>query len=364
MSFRSLRLSESPETQPSFIKKALPVALGIALGLTATYGASAKAEDGISFYGRAHVTADLLDDGEDSGLNVSSNSSRVGIKGSTEVSDGLKGILQIEQEIRYDNGSGNFATRDTFVGLEGGFGGVRLGFLDTPLKLIRANVDFFGDQVGDVRNVTRLNQAPFSQDFDARFQNGIFYNTPKFGGGFVFNLHYGTNTTTGTNPPDDEAGAYSTSITYNTSNLYLALAYETWEVRNDSDAIRFGARYNLGDWSFAGLFQQASIESLPVAEDVQTLGVGASFKVSPKVLIKGQIYQVSAKDRDDSDAALVAIGADYILSKQLRLLFAYAATDNDDLVNYRATGGGRGDQVTPILGEANTGLSAGIRYDF
>lgn len=364
MSFRSLRFSESPENQTSFIKKSLPVALGVALGFLAAQESSAKVADGISFYGRAHVSADALDDGQERGLNVSSNASRVGIKGSAEISESLQGVLQIEQEIRYDNGSGNLATRDTFVGLEGGFGSLRLGFLDTPLKIIRTNVDFFGDQVGDVRNVSRLNQAPFNQDFDARFQNGIFYNTPKIGGGVVFSLHYGTNTTPGVNPPDDEAGAYSTSITYNTSCLYLALAYETWEARNDSDAIRFGARYNLGDWSFAGLIQQASVESLDVGEDVQTVGAGVSLKISSTVILKGQVYQVNAKDRDDSDARLFAIGADYIFNTRLRLLFAYAATANDELVDYRATGGGRGDQVTPILGEANTGLSAGIRYDF
>src|SRR5690606_26304782 len=168
MSFQNTRsVIDSLKHTQKFSKKLLPFVVSAVVGLsTAT---SVFAQDGISFYGRAHVTVDVLDDGEDDGANVSSNSSRLGIRGSTEIAEGLKGILQIEQEVRYDNGSGNFATRDTFVGLEGGFGGVRLGFIDTPLKLIRANVDFFGDQVGDVRNVSRLNQAPFSQDFDARF---------------------------------------------------------------------------------------------------------------------------------------------------------------------------------------------------
>lgn len=69
-------------------------------------------------------------------------------------------------------------------------------------------------------------------------------------------------------------------------------------------------------------------------------------------------------DVEDNDATLVAIGCDYVLSKQVHLLFAYAATYNDDLANYRVTCGGHGDQVTPVISEVTSGLSAGIHCDF
>lgn len=366
MSFQNKGLL-SPE---KIFKKSGRVALvaGISLASALPVAAQSVNTGGLTFYGRAHVTADFLDNGADSDLNLSSNSSRIGVRASTDIADGLKGILQVESTISYDNGSGALANRDTFVGLEGNFGRIRLGQLDTPLKSIRGAVDFFGDQLGDVRNLTRLGNnagAPYGQDFDARFRNGAYYNTQKFGGGFVFNLHYTPEVNEATNLAADTA-AYSTSITYENANLYVALAHEQWESTNDSNATRLGARYNLGDLTLAGLFQQASIKNLPSAEDVVTIGAGASYKISPKTIIKGQVYALDAKDRDDSGATLVAIGADYILNKQFRLLFVAALTDNDDLARYRVTGGGGyGDSgIETAIGENASGLSAGFRYDF
>jgi predicted porin len=228
------------------MKRTLPfyIALGVAFSGAQPVLANTA---GLNFYGRAHVSTDFLDNGDDSDLNVSSNSSRIGVRASTDLGEGLKGILQVETQINYDNGSGSLANRDTFVGLEGGFGRVRFGQIDTPLKQIRSTVDVFGDQIGDLRNLTRLNGstgAPFTgQDFDARFKNGVYYNTPSLNG-FVFNFHYTPEVKEATNLDDDSA-AYSTSLAYDAGNLYLAIAHEQWESVDDSSAIRLGARYKI-----------------------------------------------------------------------------------------------------------------------
>lgn len=349
------------------MKRTLPfyIALGVAFS-----GAQPVLADtaGLTFYGRAHASADYLDNGEDSDLNVSSNSSRIGVRTSTEIAPGLKGILQVETQINYDNGSGSLASRDTFVGLEGNFGRIRFGQIDTPLKQLRTAVDVFGDQIGDLRNLTRLNGStgsPFTgQDFDARFKNGIYYNTPSFGG-LVFNFHYTPEVKEATDL-EDESAAYSTSLAYEAGNLYLAVAHEQWESVEDSSAVRLAARYKINNLTLGGLFQQATIKNLPTAdEDVQVLGVGASYKISSKWLAKGQVYNLDAKDREESGATLVALGADYILNSQFRVLFAYAQTDNEDAAAYRITGGGGyGDAIATVAGETATGLSIGFRYDF
>jgi predicted porin len=348
------------------MKRTLPfyIALGVAFSGAQPVLANTA---GLNFYGRAHVSTDFLDNGDDSDLNVSSNSSRIGVRASTDLGEGLKGILQVETQINYDNGSGSLANRDTFVGLEGGFGRVRFGQIDTPLKQIRSTVDVFGDQIGDLRNLTRLNGstgAPFTgQDFDARFKNGVYYNTPSLNG-FVFNFHYTPEVKEATNLDDDSA-AYSTSLAYDAGNLYLAIAHEQWESVDDSSAIRLGARYKIDNLTLSGLFQQATIKNLLADEDVQVVGVGATYKFSSKWTAKGQVYNLDAKDRDDSGATLLAIGADYILSNQFRVLFAYAQTDNEDAAAYRITGGGGyGDALATVVGETATGLSVGFRYDF
>lgn len=366
----STLLSQSSQgtlnSQRSFGRKLLPAAIGLTLGLVAIQDVAANTA-GLTFYGRAHVSTDFLDNGKDSDFNVSSNSSRIGVKASTDITDGLRGILQVESTIGYDNGEGTWANRDTFVGLEGDFGRVRFGHLDTPLKLIRSAVDVFGDQIGDLRGYTRLNGstgAPYGQDFDARFKNGIYYNTNSFGGGFVFNLHYTPQTANGANLADDSS-AFSTSLTYEAGNLYLAIAQEQWDnvAADGSNATRVGARYKAGDWTFGGLYQQATVKPLG-DEKVQTIALNTSIKVSNEWLLKAQIANVDA-DTDDTGATAIAIGADYILSKQFRVLFAYAQADNDDAAAYRVTGGGGyGDATPTVVGETASGLSVGFRYDF
>ncbi|HEX5056751.1 MAG TPA: porin [Gammaproteobacteria bacterium] len=345
-----------------------------------------NSEAAVEIYGRANLALEILDNGDDSGLNVSSNASRIGFKGETQIIEGLKGVFQLEQEIRFDNGSGTFATRDTYAGLQGNFGSVRLGYFDTPLKKIRSETDFFNDQLGDARNLTRLNNitivpatapaVPLYADFDTRFYNGIIYTTPDLGG-FTVDLHHSTNNNGATaNPPDDLTDATSAGVTYKAGSLYVSLAHEVDSGRNDSAATRLGARYTLGDLTLAGLAQQATVNPIPAnlpgpppvatsgdAIDIRTLGFGASYKLTENTVLKGQVYN-NADARDNRDARLWAVGMDYSLSKQFRLQFVYAATNNDGLANYRASGGGNGDQISPVVGKDVAGIAAGIRYDF
>lgn len=343
-------------------KKLLAAVAAVAASMSASVAAAGDVTTEI--YGRAHVTLDVLDNGDDSGANISSNSSRIGFRASTEVAPGLKGRMQLEQEVRFDHSGGNFATRDSFVGLEGGFGGIRLGYFDTPLKKVRGAVDLFGDQLGDMRNLTRLNRVGgYSADFDTRFQNGVEYYTPDFNG-LSAELHYSTNTDTDTNPVSDEATAFSAALSYKTKELYVGIAHEQQEMRADSTATRLAASYTMGDFKLIGLYQMATLKAAAAPDlDVDTYGVGASYKLSSATTLKGQ-YLTLAEDRSDRDASLWALGVDHSLSKAFRLLFVYAMTDNDPLATYRASDSGHGDAVATIAGETASGFSAGFRYDF
>ncbi|HEX5056746.1 MAG TPA: porin [Gammaproteobacteria bacterium] len=339
----------------------------VVMAAAAAFSMPAGAE--VRIYGRANLSLDYLDNGDDSGLDISSNSSRIGFKVSTDIAEGLKGIMQLEQEIRFDNGAGTFATRDSYAGVEGGFGAIRAGYFDTPLKKVRSEVDLFNDQMGDARNLTRLSNvtiapAPaLTADFDTRFYNSIQYSTPVLSS-FVIDLDHSTNNGTTTNPPDDEATADSIGLSYKTGDLYLGFAGETQESRNDSAAVRFGARYNPGNLSLVALLQRATVKPLVGDEiDINTLGFGASYKLTGNTVIKGQVYN-NTDDRDASDARMLALGLDHSLSKQFRLQFVLAGTDNDDQASYKVTAGGHGDQIPAVAGEQATGISAGIRYDF
>ena len=329
------------------------IAVAVVAALTAPLASQAE----MTVYGRAHVSVDQLDDGADSGTNVSSNSSRIGFKANKELENGMTALFQVEQEIRYDNGSGSdWASRDSFVGLKGDFGMVRLGFFDTPLKSVRSRTDLFGDQIGDARNMTRLRDE-FGADFDTRFRNSIHYRTPSMNG-LTGDLHYSTNNNSNTNPPADDTDALSLGVNYRSDDMYLGLAHEQREL-DDFSAVRLGAYYDFGDFRVTGLGQWADLKA---SGDVDTYGLGLRYKMG-KTALKGQYYWVDT-DGTDTDANMMAIGVDYSLDKSTKVYVAYARTDNDDNAAFSMAGGGHGAQIVPTVGETIDGFSLGIIYNF
>jgi len=318
----------------------------------------------VQVYGRANVSTDYLHDGQSGGLNVSSNASRIGFRANNQVTDELTAIMQIEQEVRYESGSGTFATRDSFVGVRGEFGTVRLGFMDTPFKVARARVDMFSDMLGDARNMTRVrdNYSGGDFDFDTRFRNGIHYRSPTMNN-VTFDLHYSTNTNTGSST-DNDNDAISSALSWQTSEQYLAVAFER---KNDtgSQGLRLVGGQSFGDLRINALAQFVTVKGsiLAADQDVNTYGLATSYVLAPGRTIKSQLY-VSNADGEQRDAQMLAIGYEHIVSPAMRMLFSYAHTRNDSNVRYSNSKGGHGAQITPAPGEDPYGLSVGLRYDF
>lgn len=337
----------------------------VAASLCSLFAVPALAAD-VDIYGRAHLSVDSLDNGVDSGTNVSSNSSRIGFKAKTELEGGLEAFVQIEQNIRFDEGAGNWASRDTFVGLRGDFGTVRLGQFDTPLKAVRGKVDMFGDRIGDIRNLTRTStsgstNANIGNVFDERYKNGVHYQTPKFGN-FVFDIHYTPHNSTGATV-DNVQESYSMALSYEVKGFYAAVAYETFEGTNDLDpnALRVGMYYDFtSDFRLSGMYQSSS--DVP-GGDRSVYGLGASYKMGEYTL-RGQYYIADDNDVADSGASMLVIGADRRLGKDLTLYLAYGITSNDDAAAFRVSAGGRDTQLAAVPGEDSTGLSLGLQYNF
>lgn len=332
----------------------------VAAAVLATLAVPAMAAD-VTVYGRAHLSADHLDNGDDSAIKVSSNSSRLGFKASTKLENGLEALVQVEQEIRIDNGSGTWTSRDSFVGLKGDFGLVRIGKFDTPHKIIRSSTDMFGDRLGDARNITRGAGA-----FDERFDQSIHYRSPSFSGvtfDFVYSAERVSSATA-----DNDTNQISTSVTYSAKGVYLAAAYESradlvtinGELK-DSSSLRLGAYYDITSaFRVAALYQSLSDIA---GGDRDVYGIGASYKMGEYTL-RGQYYIAGDNDSDDSGAGMLAVGIDRSLGKDLTLYAVYGITSNDDNARFNVSQQARSASLTPVLGEDISGLSLGIIYNF
>ena len=77
-------------------------------------------------------------------VEVSSNSSFVGLKGEEKLSERLNAVYAIEWGLSADGDSTDWTTRNRFVGLKDAqLGTLKVGAHDTPLKQLSSPVDSF-----------------------------------------------------------------------------------------------------------------------------------------------------------------------------------------------------------------------------
>ena len=311
----------------------------------------------IEIYGRAHLSGDMLGDGSDVGLNVSSNSSRIGFRAQHQVAENIEFFMQLEQKVGFDEGSGEFATRDSFAGLRGNWGQVRFGTFDTPGKLLRAKADVFNDRLGDLRNIA----SGDDMSFDPRFKKSIHYRSPAFYN-TTFDIQYSPHNSTGATV-DNELQAISVGLNYAKDALWLGVVYEMNELEDrDPTAIRVGTSYQFTDaWQGLAFYQHASDLEWG---DRQVYGGGFKYRISDDYALMGQLYHATDNDLDETAATMLAVGVDYYISAELTLYAILGATDNSDYAGFSVSAGGRDTQLHPELGNTASGLSLGFIYNF
>lgn len=336
---------------------------------------SAQAMADVTVYGRAHVSTDYLDDGKDySEVNFSSNSSRLGFKGEHEVNPKLKAFFQIEQQINFTTGgedgkSQDFATRDTFVGLTGDFGAVQLGRFDSPFKKARGPANLFGDQLGDMRNLTRVGDGRF----DERYDNTLQYTTPSFSGlkvALAYSIYEGESAKKG-----EDTDAISLALNYGNGPFAAALAYEDVGKDNGSDdstgkrkGLRLAGSYKLNDnFKMVAFYQNVDYKggdkNKRDKNSSDTYGLGGEYQIGKNTALKA-MWMLRESDADQNDASMYVIGAEHKLSKQVRVYANYALVDNDANSAITPWKEARSAKPNGELDEQAQGVSVGLRYDF
>jgi predicted porin len=131
---------------------------------------------------------------------LSSNSSRLGVRGTESLGGGLNAIFQIESSINGDTNSGNLGGRETFVGLQGSWGRFTMGQFLMPqddLHPIFGNAPTLTTSIFSTAALWA--QGPLNKGqggFDARLGNSLRYDSPNFGG-FTGAFQYSTRDSSG-----------------------------------------------------------------------------------------------------------------------------------------------------------------------
>lgn len=280
--------------------------------------ASGAAAAEVDVYGKANVTLQNSDEAGTSEIELRSNASRFGVKGSEDLESGLKAIYQFEWEVDpTDNANASddhIKARNQFVGLTGFFGTVVVGRHDTALKLGQGDFDLFNDLEGDIKNIV---------NGENRLSNFIGYTTPVFADAFsvTVNLIPGEDAAAG---EDGVADGTSFSLNYETDLLYAAIARDADIDGVNVDTTRFTGGYKFGAAQLNVLYQQTDADIV----DGDAVGASFAYKLGDRNTFKlqhvqGDIHETGLVALD----AQTSVGLDHKLGKNTKVFGFYTTGD-------------------------------------
>jgi len=269
-------------------------------------------------------------------------SNRLGVKGSEDLGNGLKGVYQVEFGIRLSDGDfsaangdrGSVSMRNTFVGLGGDFGTFLIGRHDTPLKISTGKLDLFADTMADYNGALGFN--------DIRADNVVAYISPSWSGfQFAGAVHAGGKATVDglkNNDSDSLAEAWSVAAIYSNGPWYASAAYEELQADMSGDAADLQA--DIDDLDAAILDYNAAYGAnllplgITVNDDFQKWRVGLGILDWNGFSLTG-IYEdrMNTNFVEDYDTSSWEVQAAYAFgNNEIKAAYGSQDRDLDDLV--------------------------------
>jgi predicted porin len=299
-------------------------------------------------------------------------SSRFGMRGTEDLGGGLSANFALEATANTTDGTtttstaGQLFNRQSWAGVSGGFGAVRLGRAKTPFT---ETVD-----MSDPFETTGLSTVDLedSQTPSGRVSNSLFYATPNILGGFVVKALYGLSDT-GTSTTDAKTTHTGLSAGYSAGPLAISLALGVADgvagaVSSKTDGQALSATYDFGAAKlFAGYAKtkaKADTAFDTYTEDNET-NLGVTVPMGAITLLAGigrnsRTYVVNGAEIGAATVSGVTTGTgdgnDWVLGAYYNLSKRTVAYAKTGVVGKFDFGAGASREVT--------GSAIGIRHAF
>ncbi|HFA7594975.1 TPA: porin [Neisseria gonorrhoeae] len=151
--------------------------------------------------------------GVGTGSEISDFGSKIGFKGQEDLGNGLKAVWQLEQGASVAGTNTGWGNKQSFVGLKGGFGTIRAGSLNSPLKNTNGNVNAWesGKFTGNVLEISGMAQR------EHRYLSAR-YDSPEFAG-FSGSVQYAPKDNSGSN-----GESYHVGLNYRNNGFFAQYA--------------------------------------------------------------------------------------------------------------------------------------------
>jgi predicted porin len=253
----------------------------IALAIAGLVSGGVYAQTNVTVYGRidqsyVYSKSDYKKfSGIESGNAIGGGASRLGFQGTESLGNGLKAIFKFEWAVAADVGGGPTGARYTWVGLQGNFGTVRAGRVETPRDIYFGGVSAQGINGYEVSNIFIGQSYSMELTSESRWDNAVSYTSPNlngFEGYFVYSsgekvsgdknedaagntIGYGSSNRKAADIGD--AAKYGIGLKYANGPLYLSALYIA---RADDDSVQpYGATnsnagYGAKAWALGGAY--------------------------------------------------------------------------------------------------------------
>jgi predicted porin len=354
----------------------------LALAALAAVSTSAFAQSSVTIYGVLDASLESVK-GEDSVTRVSSdnfNSSRIGFRGIEDLGGGLKAKFNLESPVGVDqgtSGTGNFWSRAAWVGLEGGFGELRIGRQDSLIGALAGNTNILGAQPYD--DLAIANTFSGSGSEYRRVNNGITYFLPKFVDGLSLAAQYSTAAKAEELADQDTGKTWGLSAQYLAGPFGIGAGYVNSEFNaagdKDTGWLAF-ASYDFGAAKLTGYYEQddrEALDGLAAYDKRKVYGVKVGVPFGDAFSLSAGVSKVDgAQFTKDREATIVAIKGVYTLSKRTALYALFTNVANDDStdalggLNVSGVNASGSNNGAAAVGRDSTGraFAIGVRHSF
>ncbi|AZR82731.1 porin [Thiomicrospira sp. S5] len=323
----------------------------VALAVASAIAAPVAMADAPTVYGQINMAAEQYDvkdvNGDKnksaSGAQVNSRASRIGVKGSNDLGNGLKAVYKVEFEVQID-GKDTLKNRNQYVGLAGGFGTVLMGRHDTPLKMIQPK-DMFNDAKLSDNKPMAGGLGYNAAGGEVRASNVLAYVSPSFGGVKLVGAVIPKETGGDSDKESSFTDAISVAAMYGSKKkgLYLAAAYNTFDKAFGAgnnldgnttggsgavDELRVTAQYTIAGLIANVMYQDFSGKGLKnTTEKGTNIQANVGYKIGdfmPKVKVSQVDRDKDAAGNKYKDSTNYALGLDYSLGKKTKVYAEYA----------------------------------------
>ena len=319
-------------------KKILSTAIAGVLAGSMAFAANAD----VTLYGQIDLSIDAVDvDGLGDDINMNSNFSAIGVKGSEDLGNGLKAIFMAEYQYDAAGAGGINTGRDQWIGLDGSFGKLRFGSMSTPYKATGAMIDPLWRTAFDTRNIGLASDlhSGSGDDGHGRMTKAIGYDTPDFNGlSAAATYSFDDDCGIGAAPGCADDDAYSVGARYKNGPALAFVDYVTSDKGGSDEAWKIGGKYSFGDFAVFGQYEfdmgmlsDRGTTSNNTVEDADLWQLGGSFTMGNVLLVANYGQGDDNNDALDGDNGYEAwrIAAAYNFSKRTMAYGGFAQISED-----------------------------------